>query len=347
MELPCERKTFSLKAMLPSSLLSVAVHALILLMAGLSLRGCEKGAPVEAGGRDYREIGLAFVPDQSPAETEQPAQNPQDAVEVQPSDADPLSLERPVVPTEAPKLTELLGREPSSVESTDSANPVLEVPNIVGAGTPIGGLPTAGGGLPELIRPKGKSGQGSAGSPTPGPGETSFMNIVGNGSSFVYVIDTSSSMGSDGRLDLAKNQLKASLRMLRPNQKFQVLFYGESTVHMKLRNRPAQPMYAATTVQSQLAADEIERVVPQGGTEHRTPILHALMLEPDVVYFLTDGEQPRLTPANLAEIRSKNRSGAQLHVIEFASGPRESRHISWLQLLASQSGGTYKRLQVQ
>ena len=169
------------------------------------------------------------------------------------------------------------------------------------------------------------------------------MNVVGNGTSFVYVIDISSSMSTDGRLELAKSQLKASLRMLRPNQSFQVLFYSDSTTQMKFRKREMENMYRATTVQVQLASGEIERVVANGGTEHMTPLLRALMLEPEVIYFLTDGEQPRLNTQELAEIRRKNRKDAQIHVIEFAAGPRESRQISWLELLASQSGGTYIR----
>ena len=66
-----------------------------------------------------------------------------------------------------------------------------------------------------------------------------FMNIVGNGQSFVYVIDTSVSMGG-GRLQLAMSQLKASLRMLKPRQTFQIVFYNSSTREIKLRNRPVQ-----------------------------------------------------------------------------------------------------------
>ncbi|MCA9049608.1 MAG: VWA domain-containing protein, partial [Planctomycetaceae bacterium] len=188
------------------------------------------------------------------------------------------------------------------------------------------------------------------GSPTPGPGETSFMNIVDGGRSFVYVVDVSSSMSEGQRLELAKSQLKGSLHRLQPSQKFQVLFYNETTVQMRLRRRPADDLYTATAVQLQLADDEIDRVQPSGGTEHRTPLLHALRLEPEVVYFLTDGDQPELSTqgkdSDLAQLGRANRSGARIHVIEFGSGGRESRHVSWLELLAHRFGGRYQYIHV-
>ena len=173
------------------------------------------------------------------------------------------------------------------------------------------------------------------------------MNIVGNGTSFVYVIDTSSSMDSGGRLELAKSQLKSSLRLLKPNQEFQVLFYNEVITQMKLRNRAEQDMYSATAVHVLLAEQEIDRVTPSSSTEHLQPILRALRLDPDVVYFLTDGDQPELSGHDLRTVKKHNRSGANIHVIEFASGAKETRDLSWLQLLALQSGGKYSYIPVR
>ena len=331
--------------MLPSSLASLCVHALIVVIAGMSLRGCEQGIPVEAGGQNFRQIGLAVVNDQSTAETDIAAQNSQDDAEVeQPSEIEPVSDQTPVVPTEAPSVAELLGENPFETEADAMSDASNDLASIIGPGTPIGGAPNAGGGLPDLIRPKGINGMSSAGSPNPGPGETTFMNIIGNGKKFVYVIDISASMASEGRLDLARSQLKGSLRLLKPDQQFQVLFYNESTKQMVLRKRAVQDMYRGTAVEILLAEAEIARVVASGGTEHKSPLLRALMLEPDVVYFLTDGDRPPLSRGDLAMLRSQNRSGARIHVIEFASGPREQRSASWLEVLASQSGGTYRRI---
>lgn len=348
MSTPVKQPVSLLKSILPSSLASVCVHALIVVIAGMSLRGCEQGVPVEAGGQKFRQIGLAVINDQSTAETDVAAQNSQEDADVeQPSEVEPTSEQSPVVPTQAPSVAELLGKNPFETEADAMSNASNDLASVIGPGTPIGGAPNAGGGLPDLIRPKGKNGMGSAGSPNPGPGETTFMNIVGNGQNFVYVIDISSSMANEGRLDLARSQLKGSLRLLKPNQKFQVLFYNDSTKQMVLRKRAVQDMYVGTAVQIHLAEAEIDRVRATGGTEHKSPLLRALMLEPDVVYFLTDGDTPALTRRDLATLRSRNRSGARIHVIEFATGPRESRQPSWLEALSSQSGGAYRRINLK
>lgn len=343
---PSESQTASLlKSILPSSVASICVHVFILVVAGMSLRGCEKGVPVEAGGQNFRQIGLAVVNDQSTAETDVASQNSlDDAVVEQPSDIEPVAEQTPVVPSEAPSVAELLGQNPLKTEASAMSDSANDLPDIIGAGTPIGGALNAGGGLPDLIRPRGKNGMGSAGSPNPGPGETTFMNIVGNGKRFVYVIDISASMSNEGRLDLAKSQLKGSLRLLKPSQKFQVLFYNDSTKRMKFPRRVASDMYIATLVEVGRAEKEIDRVVASGGTEHKSPLLQALLLEPDVIYFLTDGDRPPLSKQDLRMLRSQNRSGARVHVIEFASGPRETRDGSWLETLASQSGGAYRRI---
>jgi len=316
-----------------------------MVFAGMSLKGCDKGAPMAAGGQEFREIGLAMVNDNSNQNTNQPTNNPQDTEDQQPPvpDAQP---EPPAVPTKAPSVSELLNPSLSEAPSDTAQDSQLDLSNTIGPGRPIGGVPEIGGGLAELIRPQGKAGGGAAGSLTPGPGETSFMNIVGSGRTFVYVIDTSSSMDHGRRLDLAKSQLKGSLRLLRPNQKFQVLFYNSSVTPMRLRRRAAEDMYAATTVQVGLAEDEIEREIANSGTNHLPAIERALMLAPDVIYFLTDGAQPSLSNEELQKVRRNNRSKAQIHVIEFASGARESRRVTWLQQLANQSGGEYRYVPV-
>ena len=332
-----------LRSILPGSAVSLIVHAMILLIAGMSLKGCESGPPVEAGGQRFREIGIAVVPNQStPADDSDSTDQDADAETPSETDAEVTPAELLPSPDDAPSVASLLDNTDSREDATKTSS---ELPAIIAPGAPNGGLPQTGG-IPDIIRPRARSGIGAAGSPTPGPGETTFMNIVGTGQSFVYVIDISSSMGHGNRLALAKNQLMGSLRRLKPNQVFQVLFYHAMTTQMKLRDRAEEDLYPATPLHLQLAKAEIDRVTPTGGTVHLAPILHALRLEPDVVYFLTDGEQPGLSRSDLQTIRRHNRNGSQIHVVEFASGPRESRDISWLQVLAQQGGGKYSRIKV-
>jgi Ca-activated chloride channel family protein len=170
------------------------------------------------------------------------------------------------------------------------------------------------------------------------------MNIVGVGRSFVYVIDTSSSM--DGpRLRQAKSQLKASLRLLQPNQQFAVIFYNEITRKLRLRRQAEQTLYFATEVNRQLAAQEIDSVLSDAGTDHRPALLEALALQPDVVYFLTDGDDPSLSKADLKDIRHAA-NATTIHVIRFGDGVWNRSSDNWLQQLAAQNQGEYRELSV-
>ena len=342
---PPMRQDKGIRSLLPGSLVSVSVHAALLVVASMSLRGCEHSAPASAGGRDFRTVGLAVVPNDSVEAADQPKETPQDMEADQPAE-EAVEETATAIPTEAPSVDELLNPS-NTTRHSDSADESKETENVIGSGIPTDALPAAGTGIPDLIRPRAAPGTTAAGSLTPGPNATSFMNIVGDGQSFVYVIDISSSMQSGERLNLARSQLKSSLRLLKPNQSFQVLFYNEVTTQMKLRGRIAEDLYLADPVKVLLAEQQIDRVRAEGGTEHLQPILHALRLEPDVVYFLTDGDQPKLSRNDLARVRDQNRSGANIHVIEFASGVKESRELSWLQLLASQSGGKYSYIPLQ
>ena len=327
-------------SLLPCSLASLCVHALILIIAGMSLRGCDKGAPSAAGGRDYREIGLAIVPNSAANPAENSSTDSQNGEAEQPTEQPQHRPVQEALPTEVPSAAEMLGHDQPNESEAQAENADRELPETIGPGAPIGGLPSVGTGIPELIRPRSRNGGGAAGSLTPGPGDTSFMNIVGNGQTFVYVIDISSSMGG-GRLDLAKSQLKSSLRLLKPNQRFQILFYNDQVKPVEFRTGPKQDLYEATVVKVQLAEFAIDAEEASSGTKHMPPLLAALALNPDVVYFLTDGAEPSLSPAELKAIRRANRSDAQIHVVEFASGARESRDPTWLQHLASQSGAKY------
>ncbi|MGV2336447.1 MAG UNVERIFIED_CONTAM: hypothetical protein LVR18_20850 [Planctomycetaceae bacterium] len=191
--------------------------------------------------------------------------------------------QRSDVPTRIPGVSGLLSTES---ESTSSGETASALPELLGSGMLRSGRSggTSGGGN-SAIQPSEAGGVRRIGGKG-GTGETTFMNIVGVGRSFVYVIDTSSSM--DGpRLRQAKSQLKASLRLLQPNQQFAVILYNETTQRLKLRRQAEQPLYFATEVNRQLAVQEIDSILSDAGTDHRPALLEALGLRPDVVYFLT------------------------------------------------------------
>lgn len=339
-----------LKALLPSGAISISIHCILVVVAGVSLRGCEQGVPVQAGGAEFHEIGLAVISDSADNNTATPAVNPSDSDVEQPAEADAEDLTKvDDIPTEAPSLDQLLNPSTSPSSADTQIPKPLDLENILGSGRPLSASNDSSASSKQQPKsPAGTSGQTTAGSPTPGPGETAFMDIIGAGDSFVYLIDVSSSMmeNQNRRLNLAKSQLVNSLRSLQRNQSFQVFFYSDYTESLKLGRR-TQDLYEANTVNLELAERFISSVRAHGGTSHRLALERALELKPDVVYFLTDGKHPGLTPSEVKQMERMNQKGTQIHVVEFASGPLESRGSTWLHQLAQQSGGKYRRIQVK
>ena len=175
-------------------------------------------------------------------------------------------------------------------------------------------------------------------------GKVTFMDLEGVGDTIVYLIEMRSSMGGN-RLKVAKSQLKASLQSLQPNQKFAVIFYNKYRERLRLRRQADQSMYFATDVNKELAGHEVDRVNSAPGADHMPALLQAISLKPDVIYFLTDGDEPELFPAQLAEIR-RLAGSLTIHVVKISNGTPSSRGRDWLERLASQSKGEYREINV-
>ncbi|MCH2209970.1 MAG: hypothetical protein MK110_01610 [Fuerstiella sp.] len=321
-------ETRFLQSLLPSSVASIVLHGLAIASTLLIARGCQQGVPADAGGEEYHTVGLVQLLPEEPTvhkDSDLPASieftTPQDG-EIDPA-----------VPETPPSVDELLS-DHRSVDPTGS----VEIPNLIGIGTLMSGADAP----VRLVSPSG--GRSTGGSADSGPDRTAFMNITDSGRRFVYLIDTSGSMNNGGRMELAQSQLLASLRMLEAHQEFQVIFYGDAPIQMRLRGR-TKGIYQATAANLNLAKDAIETVDSGGGTMHLPALLAALRLNPDVVYFLTDGQDASLTKADLRKLLRKNSSGARIHVVEFAAGNPELRDPTWLQLLASETRGEYRRIQ--
>jgi len=75
-----------------------------------------------------------------------------------------------------------------------------------------------------------------------------------------------------------------------------------------------------------------------GGTKHMPPLSLALRLAPDVIFFLTDADEPRMTDAELDTVRTKLNRGTVIHAIEFGAGPDPGRD-NFIRRLARENGG--------
>jgi hypothetical protein len=70
----------------------------------------------------------------------------------------------------------------------------------------------------------------------------------------------------------------------------------------------------------------------------------ALSMRPDVIFFLTDADEPRITNRELAEISSQNR-GTTISTVEYGAGPRHAGR-TFLEELAEQNGGQHRYVDV-
>jgi len=170
---------------------------------------------------------------------------------------------------------------------------------------------------------------------------TSVFGVEGEGSKFVYVFDRSGSMGGAGRnaLRAAKLELLKSLESLDQIHQFQIIFYNERPTVFALSGQPGRLVFGNDSSKLQ-ARKFINSIVADGGTQHEDALLQALRMQPDVIFFLTDGADPELSNAQLARIRKANGGRTSINAVEFGLGP-PSASFNFLARLARDNGGKY------
>jgi hypothetical protein len=185
-------------------------------------------------------------------------------------------------------------------------------------------------------------------SPAPkegGKGRTSLFGIAAEGYKFVYVFDRSGSMGGEGRQSLraVKAELIRSLKPLDDVHQFQIIFYNERPVVFNPTGTPGRLAFA-TDENKERAARFLDSISAIGGTAHEDALRLAIRLRPDAIFFLTDGDDPKLSDAQLAKIR-RLAAGTIIHAIEFGTGQKPEGD-SFLAVLARQNGGKYVYLDI-
>lgn len=173
--------------------------------------------------------------------------------------------------------------------------------------------------------------------------ETGVFGIKGKGSRFIYVFDRSASMsGYQGRpIRAAQQQLLASLTDLKENHQFQIIFYNDyPSVFNPFHPSPPKLLYG-NLINRKYAVDFVEGIKPSGQTNHIAALKIALNMKPDVIFFLTDADEPQLTTDELALITSRNDGiGASINCIQFGVG-RYLGSKNFLMRLADLNGGQY------
>lgn len=173
-----------------------------------------------------------------------------------------------------------------------------------------------------------------------GKARTRVFGVEGEGYKFVYVFDRSASMGGSGRnaLSAAKAELIRSLESLGRTHQFQIIFYNETPSIFNPSSREGGLAFA-TEQTKRRARDFVAQIIASGSTHHREALLAAIRLQPDVIFFLTDADEPRLGPADLYDIQ-RRAAGITINTVEFGLGPKATSG-NFLELLARQNGGRY------
>ena len=167
-----------------------------------------------------------------------------------------------------------------------------------------------------------------------------MFGLVAEGYKFVYVFDRSGSMGGDGSASLraVKAELLASLKNLDTVHQFQVIFYNERPALFNPTGSPGRLCFA-TDANKEAVGRFLDTIAADGGTDHLAALRMATNLRPDAIFFLTDGDEPVLSPAELDKVE-RWAAGIIIHTIEF--GPDEAKEKNnFLKDLARRTGGKY------
>ena len=143
-------------------------------------------------------------------------------------------------------------------------------------------------------------------------------------------------------MDQVIHELTRSLHCLSPTQHFQIIFYNEHTNDVKLKTKNREEFYLATAENISLASRELLNVYPHGGTSHMLALAAALKLKPDVVYFLSDGQAPRLTTQDVSLLRQLKPHSTSLNVLETTTEGKIVHSESWLRELAAELKGSWQ-----
>ena len=169
-----------------------------------------------------------------------------------------------------------------------------------------------------------------AGPSTPEPAIGKALHRKLNaGKTIAYVIDRSSSMGSDGQLRSACVAVKASLQQLSPESRFQIVAYNAGPT--MVANQPL----LATPESIERAGRWLDGLLAEGSSNHVAGLREALWQQPDAVFLLTDADD--LEEKEVKAIRVLVRDRVLLNVVLFGSGLKTNE--TPLRRLCEMTGG--------
>jgi hypothetical protein len=239
---------------------------------------------------------------------------------------------------------ELLSAELNDAALNDVAleleptNTVVPAAAIAKQPAPLKSVPATTASAPQMASVSGAS-QGRGGSPGGrGYAHVRVFGVEGHGNKFVYVFDRSASM-EGAPLAAAKRQLVESLGALASIHQFHIIFFNHRLQSFDISGGGKRIAFGSDR-NKQLAANFVGGITADGGTDRFSALKAALVFRPDVIFFLTDADDPMST-SELSDIEvGSQKSGAAISVIEFGRQPAPPGE-NFLTELAHQTGGQY------
>ncbi|MEX0726201.1 MAG: vWA domain-containing protein [Planctomycetaceae bacterium] len=168
-----------------------------------------------------------------------------------------------------------------------------------------------------------------------GDGDGGFFGINGAGKKHVFVVDASTSMNhphnSDAktRFGRLKIELVNTIGRMTEETEFFVIFFNDRAIPM-----PAPGLIQATRANQMKSLEWVATAKTGGRTDPREALLMALRLNPDIIYFLTDGEFEYRV---VKDVAAANRQKTPIYTFCFSDRSGEK----FLKQIAAQSAGKY------
>jgi len=257
-----------------------------------------------------------------------------------------VTVDRPGPPAPEPVVVSLATLDDQTLTESEDETPfrdlALATVDAVAPADPSPAIANASPAVAELtagtagsLSVPGGGGGGDGAALAGGVGGTSFFGAGAKGVRFAYIVDASGSMESEHRFVIAMRELGRSLEGLPDFAYFYVMLFSNDAYRPSYQEGWQRARRADIARMRRWLKDQ----GPSGATNPLPAFasIFALDVPPDVIFFMTDGQIPEDTPAQVAQLNSRGRK-AVIHTIAF--GDQSGRAA--LQRIAEDSGGTYR-----
>ncbi|MEO8496035.1 MAG: hypothetical protein ABI614_13265 [Planctomycetota bacterium] len=319
------------RKLVPAWLLSVGVHAVLLVCLSFLVVGAGRSSPMAEA---TRPVGIVLARKSADREREYFDETTDDVTETD----SPTAADQPPLPQNVSASPPESHVVPEFALPRTSDLPLMGVSSVNTPSLTVSNSRPKLPGIDEsaiIAEEQAKLRAANSREPTTSLGVFGSKEAVGG--SFVFLIDRSQSMGAGGLgvLQDAEGELVRVLKGLKPEHRFQVVVYHDKSVYLERRE-----LLPATDANKALVPGFLSTKAAFGATEHERALMSALALEPDVIFLLTDGGEPVLTDQQIRAIARMASPRTAIHCIQFGSGPLQDVN-NFLARLAAATGGEY------